>query len=790
MSEPKSPDNYVKIDVNSITENDRAQEMLRPVCNDLEQRMAEQLRVLRESEILLLDMTTNVPGVIYQFYVRPNGEVGFYYVSGRSEQVVGLKPDIEGYFERFTELVIPEHRESFIKSIEKAARESCEWKYEGMLQKPTGERIWFSGNSNPSPRKNEIVFNGMVQDITLRKRSEEALLESEERYRTILRTAMDGFWLMDLQGHLLEVNEAYCRMSGYSTQELLSMSVTDLRALETGDDIAAHMQKAIAQGEDRFESRHIRKDGSFFDIEVSIQYRPVEGGQVVVFMRDITERKSMEEELWIKDVAIASSINAFAIADSAGNLTYVNDSFLNLCGYDKEDDVIGKPYTMFWDDEAASHVVANALRQRGQWTGEVNARRKDGSAITVQFVGNIILDSSSNAIGMMASFIDISERKRAEKEVVNLSKFTAENPNPVLRIAKDGTILYSNKGGLSLLARWGAEIGDKAPGRWCDLIKAKFNSGETGPGGGKEEEEEEEEEEGKIFSIMIMPVKESGYANLYARDITKRKKTEEALKESERKLKELIDKTTRSQEELKVSYAQLKASTDDLVRSEKLAYTGRIAASIAHEIRNPLTNVSMSVRQLKKGDRIKPEGIKHSDIIERNVGRINFLITELLNCARPAKLHPAPCDMHRVIKDALITDKGKIKSQKVKVIKILTAKPSILTIDKEYMGRVLLNLITNAIDAMPKGGNLTISTEISKGFFLVKVKDSGIGIPEKDVIKIFDPFFSTKPQGVGLGLTTCYGIIVSHGGTIEVESKWRKGTTFILSLPIEHTRRE
>ena len=256
------------------------------------------------------------------------------------------------------------------------------------------------------------------------------------------------------------------------------------------------------------------------------------------------------------------------------------------------------------------------------------------------------------------------------------------------------------------------------------------------------------------------------------------------------KIKDLISELTKSQEERKTSYTELKASKDDLVRSEKLAYTGRIAASIAHEIRNPLTNVSMSVRQLKKGDRIKPEGFKHSKIIERNVERINFLITELLNCARPAKLNPAPYDIHQVIKDALISDKNKIRAQKIKTIKLLAAKPSILKIDKEHMGRVVLNLITNAVDAMPNGGNLTISTEINKDILLIKVQDSGKGIPEKDVIKIFDPFFSTKPQGVGLGLTTCYGIVVSHGGTIEVESKWRKGSTFSISLPIEHTHTE
>lgn len=91
---------------------------------------------------------------------------------------------------------------------------------------------------------------------------------------------------------------------------------------------------------------------------------------------------------------------------------------------------------------------------------------------------------------------------------------------------------------------------------------------------------------------------------------------------------------------------------------------------------------------------------------------------------------------------------------------------------------------------MPRGGNLTIITESNKDFFPIKINDTGVGIHEEDIIKIFDPFFSTKPKGFGLGLTTCYGIIVSHGGTIEVESKWRQGSTFSVYLPIEQKPRD
>jgi PAS domain S-box-containing protein len=251
------------------------------------------------------------------------------------------------------------------------------------------------------------------------------------------------------------------------------------------------------------------------------------------------------------------------------------------------------------------------------------------------------------------------------------------------------------------------------------------------------------------------------------------------------KIKELIAELTRSQEELKTSYTELKVSKDDLVRSEKLAYTGRIAASIAHEIRNPLTNVSMSVQQLKKGNRIKQEGFKHVEIVERNIERINYLITELLNCARPAKLNLQPYNIHKVLKDILESTKTKINLQKIKVTKNFASKLPVLKVDKEQIERALLNLITNAIEAMPHGGNLTIITELNGNFFMVKIHDTGKGIPEKDIIKIFDPFFSTKPQGVGLGLSICYGIIVSHGGIIEVESTLKGGSIFTVSLPIE-----
>jgi PAS domain S-box-containing protein len=138
-------------------------------------------------------------------------------------------------------------------------------------------------------------FNRLLE--TLRQREEALEWERQEQWRTILRTAMDGFWLADTQGRLLEVNEAYCRMSGYSAQELLATRIADLETNEAADETAAHMQEIVAMGEDRFESRHRRKDGSIFDVEVSVKYRTVNGGRFVAFIQNITERKHAEREL-------------------------------------------------------------------------------------------------------------------------------------------------------------------------------------------------------------------------------------------------------------------------------------------------------------------------------------------------------------------------------------------------------------------------------------------------------------------------------------------------------------
>ena len=137
-----------------------------------------------------------------------------------------------------------------------------------------------------------------IKSAALRKSADDALRKSEDRYRTILQTTMDGFWIIDLSnGNVTEVNETYCRMTGYTRAELLKLKIPDLDAAMTLDEQTAQIKRIISQGSGIFETRHRRKDGSIFDVELSVTYRNTEGGKLICFCRDITDRKRVEEEL-------------------------------------------------------------------------------------------------------------------------------------------------------------------------------------------------------------------------------------------------------------------------------------------------------------------------------------------------------------------------------------------------------------------------------------------------------------------------------------------------------------
>ena len=261
-----------------------------------------------------------------------------------------------------------------------------------------------------------------IEMALYKHRAELKLQDSEELHRTVLETAMDGFWVADLQGRLLEVNEAYCRMSGYSMPELLAMRLSDLEGAETARATASHLRKVKELGKNRFESRHRRKDGSFLDVEISSQYRSGDPGCLLAFVRDITERKQAEED--IRKLKVALDEHAIvAITDARGKITYANDKFCAISKYSRKE-LLGQNHRIIKSDDhppAFFRDLWQTIASGRVWKGEIKNRAKDGSSYWVNSTIVPFLGQDGKPAQYVAIRTDITERKQAEEEIRQLN---------------------------------------------------------------------------------------------------------------------------------------------------------------------------------------------------------------------------------------------------------------------------------------------------------------------------------------------------------------------------------
>ena len=251
------------------------------------------------------------------------------------------------------------------------------------------------------------------------------------------------------------------------------------------------------------------------------------------------------------------------------------------------------------------------------------------------------------------------------------------------------------------------------------------------------------------------------------------------LKTFSQQMEEKIQKTT----------ADLKKTEARLIRSEKLAALGQLAAGIAHEIRNPLTSINILIHSLTENI---PSGDSHREdlkVIEEEINRINEILDRFLRFAKPAPPLLERTDVASIFEETLQLIRPRIEKQLIIILKEFQALPIIL-MDREQMKQVALNLLLNAVQAMPGGGHLTLKGQNSEDgqWIQLSIQDSGIGISSEDMNKLFDPFFSTKEGGVGLGLSITHRIIDQHHGKIEVESTPGEGTLFTVWLPIHNER--
>lgn len=229
-----------------------------------------------------------------------------------------------------------------------------------------------------------------------------------------------------------------------------------------------------------------------------------------------------------------------------------------------------------------------------------------------------------------------------------------------------------------------------------------------------------------------------------------------------------------------------KKAERELLMAEKLLMTGKIARTIAHEVRNPLTNLNLALEQLKDEMPGSKSTELYTGIISRNANRIEQLISEMLNSSRPKELHLELVPLEELIEDTITLVMDRINLNQMQLLReIERGLPKVL-LDKEKIKIALLNILINAIEAMRPGeGILTIKAEHADRKVLVSIMDNGVGIPEEELDKMFDPFYTGKQGGMGLGLTSTQSILNSHNAGIDVNSKVGQGTTFriLFNLP-------
>jgi len=440
--------------------------------------------------------------------------------------------------------------------------------------------------------------------------------------------------------------------------------------------------------------------------------------------------------------------------DVDGRIIFASPALGAMLGY-QEEEVLGLRFVDLVSEELQERARADfqELLRRGEMANETVLMARNGNPHAVEYVSQTMEESGAMA-GVVGIARDITKRRsmeRALEDHKNRLSFLLENsPDIIMNLDKRGEIRYINREirGASGERGLGSTVFEYVKKDYQEsfreVLQRGFNFGEPA--------------QFKCVFIdhtwweaRLIPIQKDESvvsAMLICTDITDRKRLQEQL-----------------------------------LRSERLAAIGQLSSSVAHEIRNPLGVIKNSCYYLrmKLKDSVNQKVVKHLNIIDREVNSANLIVNDLLDFARKKTPVLKEVNIHELALSALA--KTAIPNN-IQVVTSFDETPQML-LDGEQIRRVLLNIIQNAVQAMPEGGRITLRIGVEEGGVLVSVEDTGVGIPEENLSRLFTPLFSTKSNGVGLGLTISKQIVEAHGGEIILETEVDKGSTFTIRLPLK-----
>jgi PAS domain S-box-containing protein len=503
--------------------------------------------------------------------------------------------------------------------------------------------------------------------------------------------------------------------------------------------------------------------------------------------------KNCWRELQIFSRAIDVSIDAIIIGDLNGKINHVNGAFLKMYGTTDKADFVGRFVIEFIaerDRERATQCSMEALRTGSGFAGEFVALTKSGVEIPLEITVTIIKNEYGKGIGFVDILRDITERKKVDaalKESEQNYRFLFtnmmddfalckivldKNGKPIDFVYLEINDAFEKLTGLKRSNVLGKLVSQAIPGILETHPELFEIYGRVALTGENQRFELEFKPLGIWLSVSVYSPQKGYFAAVFE-NITEQKELGKKLEEYSQGLEFTVQERTKELIEVQ----------DRLLKAERLAAIGELAGMVSHDLRNPLTgikNASYFLRKKHSGD-IGESGTEMLNVIDRAVDQANNIVADLLDYSREMHLDLEEYSPKSLINYVLLSV---TVPAAVKIVDRTQNSPMI-KVDAVKMERLFINLIKNAIDAMPNGGTLEIASTQNKDDLQITFSDTGIGMPKDVLAKLFTPLFTTKARGMGLGLPICKRIVEAHSGKISVQSTPNKGTTFVIKMPIE-----
>ncbi|KPJ69377.1 MAG: hypothetical protein AMJ45_00495 [Syntrophobacter sp. DG_60] len=470
-----------------------------------------------------------------------------------------------------------------------------------------------------------------------------------------------------------------------------------------------------------------------------------------------------------------------------GRFLEVNPAMEEITGYSRKELFSMNVSDLYMRPEEREAVLEEMAAAVGKATKELNFRKKDGTEIVISDTKVAVRDNTGKILYFDGIIEDITERKRAEKALRESEgkyrSLVESTKDSIYLVDRNCKYLFMNNEHLSRLGldlqmsqvigrTYGEFHSPEETEEFAKKIKEVLKAGKS------LWYEYRSERDNRYFIRTLSPVKDSKTRMLTAvtvisKDITERKRAEEALKGYSERLEEMVEQRTK----------EVKDAQEELVRKERLAILGEFSGSISHELRNPLATIDSSAYYLKIRLKDADEKVqKHLDRIKSSVGKSTAIIESLLSLTRMKEPRLERLDLIAVTSEAITTSKVPAR---VNVIQNFPEQEVLIHADRQQLCVAFKNIVNNAVEAMEGKGTLTVTVRrTTDGQSEVAFADTGLGIAPENLGKIFQPLFSTKPRGVGFGLSIAKVLIEKHHGTIEAKSERGKGATIITQLPL------